>query len=327
MSDYVPMVSVLLPVYNGVPYLAEAIASILNQTWKDFELIIINDGSTDGTGEIAQSFTDSRVRYFEQNNIGLAATLNRGIGLSRGAYIARQDADDISKPERFAKQVAYMEMHPDCGLIGTWADLSREGESANVVLMHQSDSTLIKIDLLFSNPFVHSSIMMRKKCIEELGGYAEDFSRQPPEDFELWSRFARRYELANIPEPLVIYREVSGSLSRSPDSHYWEHIVTICQENIHHYLGNEYDRTLVRGAVCLIYGVKDQSEQPDSKSLKHLIRDLAKVLETRYPEHRVQIHTRLRHFFHIMLHSRYSHFVRSDLARYLVLFRSLWLFR
>lgn len=326
MSCNPPLVTVLLPVYNGAPYLAEAISSILDQSWEDLELIIINDGSTDGSGDIAKRFADSRIRYFEQKNAGLAATLNRGIGLARGSYIARQDADDISKPERLAKQVAYLDANAGCGLIGTWADLLRDGATSNMVLKHPTESDMIKIDLLFSNPFVHSSVMMRKDCVQVLGGYAEDSLRQPPEDFELWSRVARRYDLANIPESLVIYREVTGSLSRSADRLFWERIVTICMENMQYYLGTEYDPNLIRGAACLLHGVNNPAEQPDSKALILLMRDLAKVLETRYPEHREQLQSRLRHFFHIMLHSLYSRYVGTFLARYIVLFRSRWLF-
>lgn len=326
MSNNSPFVTVLLPVYNGASYLAESIDSILAQSWRDFELIIINDGSTDSSGDIAKEFADSRICYFEQKNVGLAATLNRGIGLARGTYIARQDADDISKPERFAKQLAYLEANPNCGLIGTWADLLRDGVTRNLVLKHSTDSAIIKTDLLFSNPFVHSSVMMRKSCLHELGGYAENTSRQPPEDFELWSRFARRYDLANIPEPLVIYREVPGSLSRSADRQFWERMVIICQENVQFYLGNNYDRTLIQGAARLLHGGKDSSEQPDSKALIRFMHDLAKVLETCYPEHRDGLRLRLRHHFHIMLHALYSQYVGTYLARYIVLFRSLWLF-
>lgn len=326
MSNSLPAVSVLLPVFNGAPYLAEAISSILEQSWGNFELIIINDGSTDGSGDIAKRFADSRIRYFEQKNAGLAATLNRGIGLARGAYIARQDADDISKPERFARQLAYLEANPDCGMVGSWADLLREGDAKTLVLKHPTDSTMIKTDLLFDNPFVHSSIMMRKNSLQEVGGYTEDPARQPPEDYELWSRFARRYDLANLPEALVIYREVPGSISRSADQKYWERVASISSENIRYYLGNDYDSSLIRGAARLYHGVKDTSGQPDAKALIGLLRDLAEVLETRYPVYRDQLPSRLKHFLHIILHSLYSQYVGTVVARYLVLLRSLRLF-
>jgi len=123
LSGYAPVISVLLPIYNGAPYLVEAIDSVLNQTWKDFELIVINDGSTDDSAAIVHGYDDPRIRYYEHENIGLAATLNRGIDLAVGEFIARQDQDDISKPERFARQIVYLTAHPECVLIGTWAEI------------------------------------------------------------------------------------------------------------------------------------------------------------------------------------------------------------
>ena len=106
----------------------EAIDSILGQTFTDFELIIINDGSRDSSGCCVQSYSDSRIRYLGQENVGLAATLNKGIALARGEYIARQDQDDISLPGRFAAQVAFLDANPDCGMVGAWAEIFTEHE-------------------------------------------------------------------------------------------------------------------------------------------------------------------------------------------------------
>jgi len=120
------LVSVVLPAYNCPAYLGMAIKSILDQTFENYEFIIIDDGSTDNTPEIIQTFIDPRIRFFQQQNQGLAATLNRGIELARGKYIARMDQDDISMPERLAKQVKYLDSHPECGMIGTWAEIWEE---------------------------------------------------------------------------------------------------------------------------------------------------------------------------------------------------------
>ena len=143
-----PAISVLLPVYNGSPYLAEAIDSILNQTRNDFELIILNDGSKDNSAGIVHEYDDPRIRYYEHENIGLAATLNRGIGVSAGAFIARQDQDDISRPERFARQMTYLAAHPECVLVGTWADIWSENRGTERTLRHPTDNALIKLELL-----------------------------------------------------------------------------------------------------------------------------------------------------------------------------------
>ena len=121
-----PAVSVVLPVYNCPQYVDEAINSIFAQTFDDFELIVIDDGSTDETPLVLRKYLDRRMTLIRQENQGLAATLNRGIELSKGRYVARQDQDDASFPQRFAKQVAFLDQHPECGIVGTWAEIWRE---------------------------------------------------------------------------------------------------------------------------------------------------------------------------------------------------------
>ena len=227
-----PLVSVLLPVYNGEEYLAEAIQSILDQTYKRFELIIINDGSSDRSAEIIRSYHDDRITALEQENCGLASTLNRAISMVQGKYLARQDQDDISLPQRFEKQVAFLDSHPAYGMVGTWAEIWDNIRKTDRVHRHPVDSLVLKFELLFNNPFVHSSMMIRKTAIEKVGMYSLDKLRQPPEDYELWSRMARYYEIANIPETLMIYREVSKSMSRMGASPFLDVLLKISAENI-----------------------------------------------------------------------------------------------
>lgn len=227
-----PQVSVVLPVYNGEKYLTESIASILAQTFEDFEFIIINDGSSDRSEEIIRSFADSRIRYFSQANQGLSKTLNRGIALASGKYIARQDQDDISLSIRLEKQVLFLEENPCTLLLGTHAQILEEDRLADRMQAHPLSDAEIRLGMLFDNFFVHSSVMIRREALIEAGGYSEDITRQPPEDYELWSRIMRQGELANLAEPLLVYREVANSMSRSGKSPFGQKLAIISAENL-----------------------------------------------------------------------------------------------
>jgi glycosyltransferase involved in cell wall biosynthesis len=281
-----PLVSVILPVYNGAPYLEEAIQSILNQTYKNFEFIIINDGSTDNSAQMINKFSnDSRIRLFEQSNQGLAATLNRGIGLSKGAYIVRQDQDDISYPTRLEKQVSFMESHPDYGLVGTWASIMFDNKITSRFHKHPSVSSILTLDLLFDNPFVHSSMMIRKTAFDEVGIYSTDKSRQPPEDYELWSRIVRRYRVANIPEVLVMYREVANSMSRTGVNPFLEHVLLINRENLSWFAGTSINDERIEILSIFAHVTRYRNQNPpDIKSACHLFDEIIKKLVQHYPE-------------------------------------------
>lgn len=227
-----PEVTVLLPIYNGAKYLRSAIDSVLNQTFLEFELLIIDDGSTDNSAAIVESYTDSRISFIRQSNRGLAATLNRGLSLVRSAYIARQDQDDLSHPERLERQLNYMRLHNDVVLLGTAAEIWIENSPSGRFHDHPTNKLDIHFDLLFNNPFVHSSVMLRRAAIESVGGYCEDRERQPPEDYELWSRLARQYAVANLSERLVVYRETNTSMSRNKNDPFTDKVVLIAAENI-----------------------------------------------------------------------------------------------
>ena len=139
MINAQPKISVILPVYNGQHYLTEAIDSVLIQSSSDFELIIIDDGSTDDSAAIIKKLDDPRIRFFQQANKGLSATLNRAIPLAKGEYIARQDADDVSFPLRFQKQIAYLDSHLDVGMVGTAAEIWIGNKRSNRLLEHPAD--------------------------------------------------------------------------------------------------------------------------------------------------------------------------------------------
>lgn len=214
MESSAPIISVILPVYNAGSYLKDAIDSILNQTFRDFEFIIINDGSTDNSLETIKAFDDSRIVLIDQANMGLAATLNVGISKAKGKYIARQDQDDISYPERLEKQVDYLESNKEVVLLGTWARIiSEDTKLNNTFHQHPHLSSILKFDLLFNNPFVHSSVIFKTDLVKSIGGYDE--TKGLYEDYKLWSRLAEEGEVANLKEVLIDYRHHASGMSKN----------------------------------------------------------------------------------------------------------------
>jgi len=227
-----PLLSVILPVYNGLPYLRQAIESVLSQSFKDYELLIIDDGSTDGSEQVVAKLDDPRIRYVQQGNRGLAATLNRALSLAAGKYIARQDQDDVCFPLRFRRQVEFLGAHPEVGLLGTAAEIWVGNTRTQRKLAHPTDNAALKFAMLFNNYLVHSSVMIRRSVLDEIGGYSEDKQRQPPEDYELWSRVIRKYRVANLPDVLLAYREVPTSMSRAGVNPFLPNLLKISAENI-----------------------------------------------------------------------------------------------
>ena len=206
--------TVLMSVYNGAPYLRESVESILRQSYRDFRFVVVDDGSTDASAAILMSYRDPRVVFIPQENRGLAAALNRGLGEATGEFIARQDQDDISLPGRLAAQLRHMEEHPEVGVLGTRAQVVTADGSPTFVPQQATHPTIVKWMLLFGNQLTHSSVMIRRRAIETVGAYTTDPGRQPPEDYELWSRIAGRWEVANLPDVWLKNREVPGSMTR-----------------------------------------------------------------------------------------------------------------
>lgn len=250
-----PTISVILPVYNGFPYLQIAVESVLSQTYQDFEFIVINDGSTDSSESVIKSINDSRIRFLQQRNQGLPATLNTAIGLARGEFIARQDQDDISFPSRLQKQAEFLIANPDIGMVGTSAEIWVGDTKTDRLLAHPADDASIKFNLLFDNPFVHSSVMIRHSVFKKIGGYCEDKSRQPPEDYELWSRVSREFKVANLPEVFLAYREVPGSMSRTGLNPFLNRLIRISAENIAWYSGRDIESPEVVAISKLAHAV------------------------------------------------------------------------
>jgi len=185
----------------------------LEQTYRDIEIIVINDGSTDNTEKEILAIKDARVKYYAQENQGLSRTPNRAFSLSNGEYVARMDADDLAFPEKIEKQVRYLEQHPDVSMVGTWAEIWVGDTRTSRFHRHPTDDLMIKLEMLFNNPFVHSTVLMRREAFAAIGGYSEN-PEDYPEDYELLVRITERFRVANIPEILSVYRELPDSVCR-----------------------------------------------------------------------------------------------------------------
>lgn len=209
--DKQPLISVVMSVYNGGRfYLSKAIGSILLQTYRNFEFIIVDDCSDDITPYILQGYSgDTRLRILRNDrNMGLTKSLNKAIGQARGEIIARQDADDISLPKRFEKQVEYLETHPWVVLLGTSAFyINDSGRIIGCLVVY----TKPKAHLKRENQFVHGSTMFRRKAFEEVGGYDERYRFS--QDYELWLRMSAKYEIANLRDALYKLRFHQNTVS------------------------------------------------------------------------------------------------------------------
>jgi glycosyltransferase involved in cell wall biosynthesis len=204
-----PLISVLMPVYNCELYIDEAIESILNQTYTNFEFLIIDDLSTDTTVSRIKNYTDPRIKLIEKPlNSGIASSLNLGFKIAKGDYLARMDGDDISLPERFAKQIAFLENNPDVIVCGSFYTIIGTQKSIPVPEKHED----IKVASLRNNCMVHPSLMLRKKAVDELSICYDD-TKEPVEDFDLWVRLFTKGKFHNLQEVLLHYRIHSHQVS------------------------------------------------------------------------------------------------------------------
>jgi len=207
-----PRITVLMPAYNAGEYIATAIDSVLQQSFSDFELLIINDGSTDDTEQVIHTFADDRIRLINQTNQGVAAALNIGLLNARAELVARFDADDICKPERLQMQYHFMETHPDHILVGADAEyINTKGEYVFTGKMPAYTAEEIAQLDCSKCPFIHSSVMYRKKSILDAGGY--NTHAYAFEDHLLWSKIIRQGGTANLPQALLLVRLNPGSVS------------------------------------------------------------------------------------------------------------------
>jgi glycosyltransferase involved in cell wall biosynthesis len=323
ITGYSPKISVILPVYNGEKYLAEAINSILSQTYRDFELIIVNDCSSDGTSEILSTYIDERIRIINNSsNLKLSRSLNKGIETAQGQFIARMDADDVSLPERFEKQVAFLEGHPEIGVVGCW--VRRIDEKGNITgkIFRETRPEAIKWELFFGTPVPHPTVMIRAAVIKRAGGFSNDISAAV--DYECWTRLVKTTKFANLAEFLLLYRMHTENMS---SKYHFDQIRTVrrLQElSMAEYIGVEKAQELVElihldtrtssqavQAARLIYFLYQQYKNIDKLSLE------SQIIVRRLVGYRIHRLVNPFHYsFNPLLWSFRAYFLSPGLIRY-----------
>lgn len=250
------LVSIILPAYNVSLYIRDAIFSVLNQTYYNFELIIIDDGSTDNTLSIVNQIQDSRIKIIRNPiNLGIQKTLNNGLRLSQGIYIARIDGDDewIDK-DKLKKQIQFLEENKECILIGSGAVcINEDGKYLYKYLKPQTDK-MIRGKIIGQNCFIHSSIVFRKKEIISLGGYSEDEKTKHAEDYDLWLKAGKIGKFYNIPEYSVKFMIRKSSIGNTNFINQLKKTTKIAKEYKKYYPKNKNLNMLRNYARLIFYG-------------------------------------------------------------------------
>jgi len=323
-----PKVTVLMAVYNGERYLREAIESVLSQTFADFEFLILNDGSTDSSAAIVRSYSDRRIRLIDnQRNVGLARSLNQGLELAQGTYVARQDADDISDPDRLARQVSFLETHADVALVGTWYQKIDAG--GQVIGRRQPPCEHIEIcwSLLFFCPFAHTAVMLRKDpVLEQVGFYNAALTYSM--DYELWFRIAARMPVANLGEYLLRVRSSPWSMTNTYGEHTGEgqriRIATITDllgwdgdNAAHNAVMFGHIKALLFGAPPSLGAQQAELVAREILRLHARFRQAHKLSSRDGRRHLLQLRARLSRQFIVMAHRAFEQGDRSEAQRLL----------
>lgn len=279
--DNTPRVSVITSVYNGLPYLPEAVESILDQSLSDYEYLVVDDGSTDGSWDVLTELArrDRRMRLLRNPaNAGFARSQNRALESACGRYVACQDQDDISEPTRLERQVAFLEAHPEVGALGTWPAFIDEGGRplANGRFPLLADNESLQRQLILGFGFVGPSLLARRTTLIDLGGYNPEMSAA--EDYDLLLRLAEVGQVANLPEPLYRYRQHPQSVSSSR-SRLQMHNIAVAREQaarrrastpLPSELEDVIARTFLRAALLgLKRGELDEARLSLAKALEH----------------------------------------------------------
>jgi len=282
MMDHPVLVSVVIPLYNKENFIGETLRSVLNQTFESLEIIVVNDGSTDSSLAVVKEFSDDRIVILEQQNRGVEAARNNGFELSQGELVIFLDGDDQMLPERIERQVTFMLEHPSCALSGTWAQVVRHGTPTRRVIAPPCGPTALKLALAFENPFVCSSVMVRRLALQVSGAFKESQGSRFVEDYELWSRIAEFGEVRNLGEILTTYVEVEVSRSRTNAVSLAHMACEISALNIHKLTNGEADYRVAYDLSLLGFG--DGSALPKNRlRLSEIVRIhslIRKQLET-----------------------------------------------
>ncbi len=271
-----PLISIILPVYNGEKHLSECINSILSQTFTDFEFIIVDDASTDGTPNLLEKFaqSDNRIKIItHEKNSRQTVAANTACKHANGKYIARIDADDIALPNRLEEQFNFLENNLGIGVVGSWVDIIDNTSNVISSWNPQPLKGCLSWSLLFGNIFAHSSVMFRLKIAEEVGFY------QSPEaeDFDLWSKMSRISGIGCVPKTIQQRRVWEGQLNLKVPQETLECVYQIMQKNINHTIGKSISINKIKNVRKLIVGDSNQLNQEEIIDTKNIVIDLYKT--------------------------------------------------
>ena len=260
-SGDAPRLSVLMATYNCARFLGQAVESLLRQTFKDFELVIIDDASTDETPSLLRAFQqqDCRVRWERnEHNRRLGPSLNRGLRLCRAPLVARADADDVFYPQRLEKQVSFMDAHPGIGVLSAVEEIMDEQERFLRYKPTLTEDDEIRFFHMFTHTMSHTAVMYRKELVTRVGGYDESFATGP-EDYDLFARLFLVTRFANLPEALVRYRVRAGSDEQSPFPWRQRMKNQVAARQLSHYLGRDVAETEASALWNLYHGYSRMS--------------------------------------------------------------------
>jgi len=287
-----PKITVLMSVYNDEKFIRESVDSILNQTYKDFEFLIINDGSTDRTEQILNSYKDPRIRIIDnEKNIGLTRSLNKGLKVAKGEYIARMDGDDISLPERLEKQLTFLENNTKIVLLGNWIEIIDGYGNGKGITRYPTSHCIISWIFLFKTCLAHATVMYRRKEVQNIGAYNNRLYFT--QDYDLWVRLSKIGKISQIPEVLMKvrrfvdsiedrYREQQLEIARNVSFHYAKSITNEFHDDIFEYFFKKTkDRNLkyqqVKKIVSLTKSIKNsffKLNNPDHSCKKAITKDI-----------------------------------------------------
>lgn len=251
------LVSVVMPVFNGSQHIMSALESILTQTYTNIELVVVDDGSSDNTWDLILSVEDDRmIPVKHASNLGMIAAINTGLSHASGVFIARQDADDISHPDRIGAQYTFLEKNPRIAMVGTWARVvgTRNASIGSPVksLRHPIRDSAIRWVLLRNSAFVHGSVMIRRQVIDACGGYPSSY--KPAEDYYFWCLIGQQGKLANIPQELIVYAQRDDSTSSLQGREMADQAEAIGIANIQSLTHGRYSQDRVRTLLSALNG-------------------------------------------------------------------------